>query len=109
MNKAKIYDEMFYKIDLVLGGKMTPKEFAEALASRIVDLECQVNSLSDMLAKQESRNDRLESLMKQQADITDRVSKLIEKELMLINNQIVFNKVVQKDLERRSQREEHTV
>lgn len=55
--KSKIYDEMFTKINAVIGGKFDPKDFAEDLAYRIVNLECQISSLSDIQAKQENEID----------------------------------------------------
>ena len=55
--KSKIYDEMFTKINAVIGGKFDPEDFAKDLAYRIVNLECQISSLSDIQAKQENEID----------------------------------------------------
>ena len=49
-----IFDEMFTKINAVLGGRYDPEDFAKEVAFRVIDLECQVSSLSDIMAAQEN-------------------------------------------------------
>ena len=95
MNKGKIYDEMLLKINFVLGGKLLPEDFAEELSGSIASLQAQVNSLSEMLEKQEAKEDRVMTLL-------DRVIKLVDKELMLINNQMVLDNTIKKELERQA-------
>ena len=57
--KNKIFDEMFTKINAVLGGKFDPSDFSEELALRIANLEISISNLSDIMAEQENEIKKL--------------------------------------------------